>query len=293
MTSPHDSRELANSVRIPGIGFGTWQIPEGRDAYRAVSLALQAGYRHIDTACHYGNEASVGRAVHDSGIPRDEIFVTTKLPAEVKDARGALVSFEQSLTQLGLNYVDLYLIHAPWPWDQIGKDFTAGNRAAWTALESVYRAGRARSIGVSNFEVADLQGIMGGCEVIPMVNQIRFFVGNIQSETVAFCRAEGILVEGFSPLATGAILEDPRLRGVAARYGKSVSQICIRYVIQKDIVPLPKSAHAARMRENADVGFEISAEDMAYLDSLKDRVQLGQVQGVQSPAQPSCPPPSP
>lgn len=274
MKGLQDSFTLSNGVRIPKIGFGTWQIPDGEDTYSAVSFALANGYRHIDTALAYGNEASVGRAVRDSGIPRDQIFVTSKLPGEIKSHDEVLAGFEAAMKVLQLDYIDLYLIHAPWPWEQMGEDFSVQNKAVWRAFETIYASRRVRAIGVSNFEVADLTSILEGCQIKPMVNQIKFFIGNTQNEIVDFCRTNGIQVEGFSPLATGAILENTDVLKLAGRYGKSVSQICIRYVLQKGVVALPKSTHPGRILQNTDVDFEISAEDMAYLDGLTDTVSV-------------------
>lgn len=259
---------LSNGVHLPKVGFGTWQITDAEQAYDATSLALASGYRHIDTARAYGNEQSVGRAIRDSAIPRGELFVATKLPAEIKDHDEALASFETTMEAIGLDYVDLYMIHAPWPWHAIGQDCAAGNKAVWKALETIHHSGRAKTIGVSNFNVTDLGVILDCCAIKPLVNQIRFFIGNTQPDVVDFCKAEGIQVTGYSPLATGGILENSDIRRVAERYGKSVAQICIRYVLQKGVAPLPKSTHAERIRENADVDFEISSDDMAVLDGL-------------------------
>lgn len=265
-----DHFTLTNGIRIPTIGFGTWQIADGPDAYDSVAAALAAGYRHIDTARGYGNEASVGRAIADSGIPRDDIFVTTKLPAETKTFDGAHTSFDVSLSALGMDHVDLYLIHAPWPWQHIGDDYTAGNIEAWRAMEEIYESGRARSIGVSNFNVSDLTSLTAASRVVPHVNQIRYFIGYIQSEVTAYCQSNDILVEGYSPLATGAILGNVQVAAIAANYGKSVAQLCIRYVLQKNVLPLPKTTTPSRMSENADIDFEISTADMTYLDGLTD-----------------------
>jgi diketogulonate reductase-like aldo/keto reductase len=265
-----DTFTLSNGVKIPRIGFGTWQIPDGPPAYDSVAAALSAGYRHIDTARAYGNEASVGRAIRDSGIPRDQIFVTTKLPAEVKDYDRARASFETTMAALEMDYVDLYLIHAPWPWSQMGSDHRTGNIAAWRAMEEIYEAGSARSIGVSNFNVDDLESLIAGSKLIPQANQIRFFVGHTQDKVTEYCKAHNILVEGYSPLATGAILDNPDVRRIADKYGRSVAQLCIRYLLEKDVLPLPKTTTPSRIRENADVDFDISGDDMAYLDGLTD-----------------------
>ncbi|MET4782234.1 aldo/keto reductase [Glaciihabitans sp. UYNi722] len=265
-----DHFTLANGVEIPKIGFGTWQIPDGTEAYDSVAAALQAGYRHIDTARAYGNEASVGRAIRDSGIARDQIFVTTKLPAEIKDYDQAKASFEKTITALDMDYVDLYLIHAPWPWSEHGADYREGNIAVWRAMEEIQEAGRARSIGVSNFSVQDIESLVGASKTVPQVNQIRYFVGHTQNEVTEYCKAHDILVEGYSPLATGAILDNADVRSIADKYGKSVAQLCIRYLLEKDVLPLPKTTTPSRIVENADVDFTISADDIAFLDGLVD-----------------------
>ncbi|MCV7424731.1 aldo/keto reductase [Mycobacterium yunnanensis] len=270
MTTLDEHFILSNGVRIPKIGFGTWQIGEGEDGARAVLAALDAGYRHIDTARGYGNEATVARAIVDSGIPRDEIFVTTKLPAEYKSAAEAHASFQQSMAALEMDYVDLYLIHAPWPWQDMGADCTAGNAEVWAALEEIHSAGWARAIGVSNFEVAHIESLLESATLTPQVNQIKCFVGTTQRDLISYCQSKGILVEGFSPLATGSLLDDADVRVIADRYGKSVAQLCIRYVLQSGVLPLPKTTTPARMRENADVDFDIIAADMAFLDGLID-----------------------
>ena len=278
MAALQEQFTLSNRLLMPKIGFGTWQITDAPEAYAATSAALACGYRHIDTARVYGNEESVGAALRDSGIARSDVFVTSKLPAEIKDADEALASFATTMAAIGLDHLDCYLIHAPWPWHDIGRDCAAGNKAVWEALEAIHRSGRAKSIGVSNFNVADLEVILDGCSVRPMVNQIRYFIGNTQEEVVGFCRSEGIQVTAYSPLATGKILRHPDIRAVAERYGRSVAQLCIRYVFQKGVGPLPKSTHPQRIRENADVDFEITGADMALLDRLSgtDKVHQGQ-----------------
>jgi diketogulonate reductase-like aldo/keto reductase len=265
-----DTFTLSNGVAIPKIGFGTWQIPDGSPAYDSVTAALEAGYRHIDTARAYGNEESVGRAIAESGLAREDVFLTTKLPAEVKTYDGAHASFEKTIAALGMESVDLYLIHAPWPWNEMGADYRAGNIEAWRALEEIYESGRARSIGVSNFTVADLESLASGSRLVPHANQIRYFIGHHQQETSEYCDANGILVEGYSPLATGAILENADIQAIADRYERSVAQLSIRYVLQKGVLPLPKTTTPSRIIENADVDFEIDDADMSYLDGLTD-----------------------
>jgi diketogulonate reductase-like aldo/keto reductase len=263
---------LTSGHRIPKVGFGTWQIPEGSEAYDAVTEALRVGYRHIDSALAYGNERSVGRAIRDSGVPREEVYITTKLPAEIKDAKGAREAFQTSRSNLDLGPIDLWLIHAPWPWQDIGSDHKAGNIEVWKVFEELYAAEQVRSIGVSNFDVEDLESLAGHTEVTPHANQIRWFIGNTQPETTAYCHDRDILVEGYSPLATGKLLDDDRLSGIAEKYGKSVAQVSIRYLLEKGVLPLPKSVTPARIEANAQLDFDLAADDVAALDQLSNSV---------------------
>ena len=275
MTVLNDTYTLNNGTKIPVIGFGTWQIPNGNEAYNSTAFALKSGYRHIDTARTYGNEESVGKAIRDSGIAREEIFLTTKLPAAIKTYDGALEAFGTSIVTLGLEYVDLYLIHAPWPWTDPDGDYTEGNIEAWKAMEDIYKSGRAKAIGVSNFSVKDIQAILNSGNTVPAVNQIKFFIGNTAKEEVTqFCQAEGILIEAYSPLATGRILDKPEVKAIADKYGKTVAQISIRYTVQRGTVTLPKSTHEEYILQNADIDFTIDEADMHYLDSLKDLIDL-------------------
>jgi len=260
---------LANGVTIPAIGFGTWQIPSGDIAYNSVAEALKAGYRHIDTAQAYGNEASVGQAIVDSGIDRSEIFVTSKLPAEIKSYDQAVRRIQFTMKKIGLDYIDLYLIHAPWPWDKIGSDYTKENIEVWKAMEEFYESGKTRSIGISNFSMKDIDAILENSRIRPMVNQIKLHIGHPQEEITDHCRRNGILVEGYSPLATGKLLKSKELADMANKYGKSVAQLSIRYVLQKGALPLPKSTHPEYIRQNIDVDFEITPDDMNHLDGLK------------------------
>lgn len=264
----NDVFELSNGVKIPKIGFGTWQIPNGESAYDSVTFALKHGYRHIDTAAAYRNEQSVGKAIKDSGIPREEIFVTTKLESHIKSYQEALDAFDLTLKNLGLDYVDLYLIHAPWPWSNIGQDCDLGNIDAWKALEVIYKRGQARSIGVSNFGVHDLENVMNNTEIVPHANQIAYHIGRDQSETQAFCEKHNILIEAYSPLATGRILQNEVIVEMADKYKVSPAQLCIRYCVEKNTLPLPKSTHEGRIIENGHIDFEISKDDMAKLESL-------------------------
>jgi len=265
---------LRNGIRIPSIGFGTWQIPNGEITYNAVTCALKNGYRHIDTALNYGNEQSVGKAVIDSKIKRSDIFVTSKLPAEIKTYKDSLESFEKTIKNIGLEYIDLYLIHAPWPWHKKGGNYTKENIEVWKAMEKIYKSNRCHAIGVSNFEVSDLIAILNNCTIKPMVNQIKYCIGNEQKELTNFCQQNSILVEGFSPLATGAILENKTINEIAKKYNVSASQICISYVLQKGVIPLPKSTNPVHIEKNLDIDFEITAKDMHYLDKLTNSIKV-------------------
>ena len=263
-----DTFTLSNGVNIPCIGFGTWQAPDGDIATEAVKSALKAGYRHIDTAAIYRNEESVGRAIRESGIDRSEIFVTTKLWNKCRSYELAYAAFDRSISKLGLDYVDLYLIH--WPASPSQYDnFDEINLSTWKAMTELYKAGRIKSIGVSNFMPHHLEALMK-TEVAPMVNQIEFHPGFIQEETVKYCKENGILVEGWSPLGSGRVLSDERLIKIAEKYGKSVAQICIRYSLQHGVLPLPKTVTESRIIENANVfDFELSCDDMAKIDSYE------------------------
>lgn len=264
----NDTYTLNNGVKIPKVAFGTWQIKDGEDAYNSVKYALEAGYRHIDTAFAYGNEQSVGKAIKDSGIDRKELFIVTKLPAEIKTFEGALEHFNKSLKALGVEYIDLYLIHAPWPWSDVGSDHTAGNVEVWKAFCQLYESNKVRSIGVSNFHPENVEPLINATGVVPAVNQIRYFIGNTQNRICEYCKSKGILIEAYSPLATGELLTNGALDEIAAKYNKSVAKLCLRYCLQKGVLPLPKSTHKERIIDNTDLDFIISDEDMNYLDSL-------------------------
>ncbi len=251
---------LANGIRMPTLGLGVWKMKEGEETEQAVRVALHAGYRLIDTAKLYGNERSVGRAVRESGLPREEIFVTTKLfPTDALDPEGA---FEKSFERLGLDYIDLYLIHWPVP---------LAHARLWRSLERFYEEKRVRAIGVSNYGIRDLEVTLEGASVPPMVNQIEFNPFAYQKEVLEFSQAKGIVVEAYSPLTVGRKLRHPVIAEVARRHNRSPAQILIRWALQHGTVVIPKSSHEERIRENIDVfGFELSESDMAELDALRE-----------------------
>ncbi|MFJ8886729.1 aldo/keto reductase [Streptomyces sp. NPDC102402] len=269
MTILDETYTLSNGVEIPKLGLGTWFIDDDKAA-EAVRAAVEIGYRNIDTAQAYGNERGVGEGVHTAAVPRDELFVSTKLAAEIKDYAQAVDAIDHSLRKLGLEYVDLMLIHSPQPWDDFrGGDYAEGNRAAWRALEEAHQAGKIRSIGVSNFQQQDLESIFQGATVVPHVNQLLVHAGNTPSELLDYCEGKQILVEAYSPIAHGAILQNAEVQAMAEKYGVSVPQLCIRYTLQLGTVSLPKTANPAHMRSNAETDFEIYGDDMDTLRALR------------------------
>ncbi|MFF2650250.1 aldo/keto reductase [Streptomyces sp. NPDC058045] len=270
MTILNETYTLPNGVTIPRLGLGTWFIDDDK-APQAVRDAVEIGYRNIDTAQAYGNERGVGEGVRTSGVPRDELFLSTKLAAEIKDYDGAVAAIDGSLATLGLEHIDLMLIHSPQPWNDFrGGDYAEGNRQAWRALEDAHRAGKIRAIGVSNFQRADLENILAGSTVAPQVNQLLVHAGNTPTELLSYCEEKRILVEAYSPIAHGVILGNADVRAMAEKYGVSVPQLCIRYTLQLGTVSLPKTANPEHMRSNAEVDFEISEDDMTALRDLRD-----------------------
>ncbi len=258
---------LNNGVKIPKVAFGTWQISLD-DAYESTMLALKAGYRHIDTALAYENETEIGRALKESGIKREEIFVTTKLPAQIKGYDEALEAFDISLKNLGLDYIDLYLIHAPWPWSNIGQDCTRENIESWKAMIKLYNEGKIRSIGVSNFRPENIKPLIDATGFVPQANQIRYFIGNTQKEVVDYCNENNILIEAYSPLATSKLLTDEGVISMAKKYNVTPAQLALRYCVDNNTLPIPKSTHEERIKANLDIDFKISKEDMETLDKF-------------------------
>jgi 2,5-diketo-D-gluconate reductase A len=252
------TRTLADGNEIPLIGLGVWQVPEGPECEEAVRTALELGYRHIDTAQAYGNEKSVGRALRDSGVPREDVFITTKFYPVRKDPEAEA---QRSLERMGIDQVDLYIIH----WPQGGPTW------AWPGMERAREAGYARSIGVSNFSVAELDELLAIAGSPPVVNQVQFSPFEYRRALLDACEERGIALEAYSPLGTGRHLSDRRIRAIAERVGRTPAQVLIRWCVQRDLIVLPKSTHRERIAENAQVfDFALSEEDMAALDALDE-----------------------
>ncbi|WP_462405470.1 aldo/keto reductase [Gracilibacillus sp. Marseille-QA3620] len=259
---------LSNGYEIPCVGFGTWQTPDGETAVASVKKAIEAGYRHIDTAAVYGNEESVGKAIRESGVAREDLFITSKVWNTERGYESTLKAFDVTMEKLGLDYLDLYLIHWPASSSQFD-NWVELNKETWRAMVELYQAGRIRAIGVSNFLVHHLEPLMDA-EVKPMVNQIEFHPGQMQEETVRFCKENGILIEAWSPLGTGRMLTNETLMAIAKEYDKSVAQLCVRWCLQNEVLPLPKSVTPSRIEENLNVfDFTIKDEDMETINAME------------------------
>ncbi len=272
---------LSNGVKIPQLGLGTWFIDDA-NAAEAVRQAAKLGYRHFDTAQAYGNERGVGEGVRTCGVPREELFVVSKVAAEHKTYEEAKKGIDETLKKMGLDYLDMMIIHSPQPWvkvNQCDDRYVEGNRAAWRALEDAYKEGKLRAIGVSNFQIGDLNSLMEACTIKPMVNQILLHISNTPLELVEFCQKNGIVVEAYSPIAHGVILNQPEIKAMAEKYGVSVPQLCIRYTMQLGAVSLPKTANPDHMKTNAEVDFTISDEDMETLKHFKHIESYGESSG--------------
>lgn len=272
---------LSNGVTIPQLGLGTWFIDDSKAA-DAVKAAVEFGYRHFDTAQAYGNERGVGEGIRTCGIPREEVFVVSKVAAEHKTYEEAKAGIEETLRKMKLDYLDMMIIHSPQPWAKVNQcedRYFEGNRAAWRALEDAYKEGKLKAIGISNFQIEDIENITKTCEIPPMVNQILLHISNTPMELVEYCQKHNIVVEAYSPIAHGEILDQPEIAAMAARYGVTVPQLCIRYVLQLGTVALPKTANPAHMKANADVNFEITAEDMEALKQFKKIESYGESSG--------------
>lgn len=269
MKSLNDCYRLSNGVEIPCVGFGTWQTPDGEIAVSSVLSAIKAGYRHIDTAQGYGNEESVGIAVKKSGVSRKELFITSKLANSEHGYDKTLAAFEGTMKKLGTDYLDLFLIH--WPNPVAFRDhWQEANAGTWKAFEELYKAGRIRAIGISNFRPRHMDELAKTAAVAPMVNQIRLCPGDTQDEVVDYCRSRNILLEAYSPLGIGKIFDVPEMKTLAEKYKKSIAQICIRWSLQRNYLPLPKSVTPARIMENTEVfDFELEAKDVQLIADLK------------------------
>lgn len=272
-----ESYRLENGVQIPRLGLGTWFIADNKAA-RAVRDAVEVGYRLIDTAQAYGNEQGVGEGVRTCGLPRKDLFVTSKVAAEAKTYEAAARSIDETLDKMGLDYLDMMIIHSPQPWTEfrVEKRYFAENKEVWRALEDAYAAGKLRAIGVSNFLQDDLENLLEDCRIKPMVNQILLHITNTDRALLEYCRAQGILVEAYSPIAHGEALKNPAITQMAEKYGVIPAQLCIRYVLQLGTVALPKTANPAHMRDNAVVDFQISPEDMHTLETMEKIESYGE-----------------
>lgn len=273
----NETYTLENGVKIPKLGYGTWMIEDDKAA-DAVKKAIALGYRHIDTAQAYENERGVGEGVRDCGVDRSEIFVTTKLAAEIKSYEEAKAAIDGSLDLMGLDYIDLIIIHSPKPWEEFhgDDDYAEGNLAAWKALEEAYEAGKLKAIGVSNFEKADLDNLIENGTVKPMVNQILAHISNTPFELIDYCQDKGIVVEAYSPMGHGELMKNEAVGKMAESYGVSVPQLAIRYCLQLGLVPLPKTQTPSHMESNAAVDFVISDEDMETLKSAEKIKDYGE-----------------
>lgn len=270
-----DKFKLTNGQYIPKLAYGTWLI-KNKDVKDCVLNAFKVGYRHIDTAQAYGNEVGVGEAIKESGLSRDEIYLTTKVKAEYKTYKKAKESIDKSLKRLGLEYVDLLLIHCPKPWIMLKsrKTYFKENIEVWRAFEEAYKEGKAKAIGVSNFQIADLKNIFDHCEIRPMVNQVLCHIGSTPIELINFCKENDIVFESYSPMAHGSAYKNPEILKYAEKYKVSVAQLCIKYTLQLDTVSIPKAKSLKHMSENTKLDFEISKEDMDYLIKL-DNFKFG------------------
>lgn len=269
MKSLTDCYKLSNGVEIPCVGFGTWQTPDGETAVQAVKAAIASGYVHIDCAAAYKNEQSVGQGIAESGIPREKLFVTSKLWNTEHTYEKTLAAFEKTLSDLGLEYLDLYLIH--WPNPASYRDrWQQANAETWRAFEELYKQGRVRAIGVSNFCQRHMDALLETATIAPMVNQIRLCPGDPQAELVDYCRQKGMLLEAYSPLGLGKIFEVPEMQQLAEKYGRSIAQVCIRWSLQMGFLPLPKSVTPSRIEENTHVfDFELEPADVQRIADLK------------------------
>ena len=267
---------LNNGVKIPKLALGVWEIPDDQVA-EAVKSAVDIGYRHIDTAQAYGNERGVGEGVRNCGVSRDQIFVNSKVAAEIKNYDEAKKSIDETLNKIGLDYLDMMIIHNPQPWKEVnqGNDrHFEGNLETWRAMEDAVKAGKLKTIGVSSFNKEDLDNLIKNSDTKPAVNQVQIHIGDTPMDIIKYSQTNDIAVEAFSPVAHGAAMKDERIKQMAAKYNVSVPQLCIRYDWQLNVIVLPKSANPEHMKSNAEIDFEISDEDMKTLENI-DQMDYG------------------
>ena len=272
---------LNNGIKIPQLGLGTWFISDDTVA-DAVKAAVDMGYRHIDTAQAYGNERGVGEGVRNCNIPRQELFVVSKVAAEHKSYEEAKAGIDATLEKMGLDYLDMMIIHSPQPWNKVNQSedrYVEGNRAAWKALEEAYEEGKLKAIGISNFQMEDIESLMETAKVKPMVNQILCHISNTPLSLIDYCNKQDIAIEAYSPIAHGEILNQPEIAAMAQKYGVTVPQLCIRYTLQLGTISLPKTSNPEHMKSNAEVDFEISKEDMEVLKNFKKIENYGASSG--------------
>ncbi|WP_370751916.1 aldo/keto reductase [Eubacterium sp.] len=272
---------LNNGVKIPQLGLGTWFIDDSKAA-DAVKDAAKLGYRHFDTAQAYGNERGVGEGIRTCGVPREELFVVSKVAAEHKTYEEAKAGIDETLKKMGLDYLDMMIIHSPQPWVEVNQSdnrYKEGNRQAWRALEEAYNEGKLKAIGVSNFQIEDIESLMETAKVKTMVNQILCHISNTPLELIDYCQKNDIAVEAYSPIAHGEILSQPEIKAIADKYGVSVPQLCIRYTLQLGTISLPKTENPEHMKSNAEVDFTISEEDMEVLKNFKKIENYGESSG--------------
>lgn len=273
----NETYRLSNGVVIPKLGLGTWLLDDGQ-AEQAVRDAVSIGYRHIDTAQAYGNEAGVGKGIRACGVAREDLFITTKVAAEAKNDQAVAQSIDESLAKLGLDYIDLLIIHSPQPWKEFREEnrYFEENKEVWKAMEYAYKAGKVKAIGLSNFLQDDVENILSSCRIKPAVNQVLAHVSNSPFELIEFCQKNDILVEAYSPIAHGAILDHAKVKAIADKYGVSVAQLCLRYDIQLGLVVIPKTANPVHMRMNAELDFVIGDTDMESLKNVEAILNYGE-----------------
>ena len=264
--------KLSSGYEIPVLALGTWQTPADT-ASRVVMEAIEVGYRHIDTAIAYGNEVGVGEGIKRSGISRENLFVTSKIPAEVKNYEDAKKCIDESLERLGLDYLDLMLIHAPKPWAvmwlPITKNYDKGNLEVWKALIEARDAGKIKSIGVSNFKIKDIENLINNTNEVPAVNQILLHIGKVDKDLIEYCKSKNIEIEAYSPMGTGRLIKNAKIKEIADKYNVTVPQLCIKYTLDLGTISLPKTTHKEFMIQNMAVDFELKEEDKELLNKMK------------------------